>query len=67
MFNMHMGYPPITPIEADIDVLPRKVVRDSIRGISESQLGPSKTLLTEGFYYHSEGGYTVCMVLSVIL
>ena len=64
---MHMGYPPITPIQADIDVLSRKVVRDSIRGISESQLGPSKTLVADDFYHHSEGGYTVRMVLSVIL
>lgn len=63
---MHMRYPPITPLEADIDVLSRKVVRDSIRGISESQLGPSRTLVANDFYHISEGGYTVCMVLSVI-
>ena len=61
-----MGYPSITPIEADIDVLSRKVVRDSIRGISESQLGPSETLVADDCY-HSQGGYTVCMVLSVII
>ena len=38
MLKMHIVYPPVTRIEADVNVLFRKIVRDSIRGISELQL-----------------------------
>ena len=48
-------------------MLSRKVVRDSIRGISESQLGPGPMLTADGFYYHSEGGHSVYIVFSSIL
>lgn len=65
--NMHIVYPPVTQIEADMDVLSRKVVRDSIRGISELQLGPGEKLMTDGYDYHSEGGHSVCIVFSVVL
>ena len=37
---MHIVYPLVTRIKTDVDVPCRKVVRDSIRGISELQLGP---------------------------
>ena len=48
-------------------MLSRKVVRDSIRGISESQFGPGPMLMADGFYYHSEGGHSVCVAFSSIL
>ena len=48
------------PKEADVDVLSRKVVRDSIRGISESELRLGQELMADGYYYPSEGRYSVC-------
>ena len=45
----------------------RKVVKDLIRGISESQLGPSVMPIADVSYCHSEGGYPVCMIFSVVL
>ena len=63
---MHIVYPPVTRIEADVDVLSRKVVRDSIRGISELQLGAGEKPLAYGYDYHSERGHSVCMVFSVV-
>lgn len=63
----HMINPPITRIEADVHMLSRKVVRDSVRGISESWLGPRKMLMAEGLYHHSKGGPSVCMVSYVLL
>ena len=64
---MHMVYPPVTRIEADVHMLSRKVVRDSIHGISELWLGPGEMLMADGLYYHSEGGHPVCTFFSVIL
>ena len=65
--NMHIVYPPVTRIEANINVLSRKVVRDSIRGISELQLGSGEKPMTDGYDYHSQGGHSVCIVFSVVL
>ena len=56
--NMHMVYAPIIRVEADVNVISRKVVRDSIRGISESQFGFRKArelLIADDDHYHSEG------------
>ena len=65
--NTRMIYPPITRMKADVKVLSRKVVKDSIRGISESQLGPSEMPIADVSYCHSEGGYPVRMTFSVVL
>lgn len=62
---MHIFYLSVPRNEADIDVLSRKVVRDSIRGISEFQLGPGQSFVADGYYYHSKGGYPVYVVFSV--
>ena len=53
---MHMIDPPIIRVDADVNVISRKVVRDSIRGISESLFGlrePRKVLFADGYRYHS--------------
>lgn len=47
-------------------MLSRKVVRDSIRGISESELRLGEELMADGYYYPSEGRYSVCHLFSVI-
>ena len=65
--KVHMINRPITRIGADVHMLSRKVVRDSVRGISESWLGPRKMLMADDLYHHSKGGYSVCMVSSVLL
>lgn len=41
--------------KADVDVLFRKVVRDSIRSISELELHLGKELMVDWYYYLSEG------------
>ena len=48
-------------MKADLDVLLRKVVRDSIRGISELQRDPGETPMADCWYYHSKRGHSVCM------
>lgn len=65
--NMHMLCTPLLRTQADNDALSRKVVRDSIRGISEFELGPGKTLLADGDNFHSEGGHSVHMAFSAAL
>ena len=65
--HMHMAYLPVTRFKSDINVLSRKVVRDSIHGISRSQFGPGTMLMANDFHYHSEGGYSVCTVFSAVL
>lgn len=67
MVNIHIVYPPVTQIETGIDVLSRKVVRDSIRGISELRFGPVEWLVADGYYSHSERGHSVCILFSVVL
>ena len=60
-----MVFQPVIRIEADGNVLSRKVVRDSIRGISESQRVPDDDKSTaDGYHYSSQGGHSVCMVVS---
>ena len=59
-----MVFQPVIGIEADGNVLSRKVVRDSIRGISESQLVPDDKSTADGYHYSSQGGHSVCMVVS---
>ena len=65
--NTRTIYPPITRRKTDVKVLSRKVVKDSIRGISGSQLGPSIMPIADVSYYYSEGGYPVCMIFSMVL
>lgn len=65
--KVHMTYWAVTRIEANVHVLSRKVVRDSVRGISESRLGLRKTLMADDLYHHSKGGSSVCMVFSMLL
>lgn len=65
--DMHIVYPRVTRIEADIDVLFRKVVRDSIRGISELQLGSCKRVMANRYHYPSERGHSVCMAYPTVL
>ena len=65
-----MACRPIIRVEADVNVIPRKVIRDSIRGISESQFGlreAPKVLIADGYYYHSEGGHPVYIAFSLAL
>ena len=45
----------VTKNEADVDVLSRKVVRDSIRGISESERRLGEELMADGYYHPSKG------------
>lgn len=52
-----------SPVEADVHMLFRKVVRDSIRGISESDLRLGKELMADGYYYLSQGRHSVCYPL----
>ncbi len=63
---MHIVYPSVTRIEADVNVLFRKIVRDSIRGISELQLGAGGKSLAYGYDHRSERGHSVCIVFSVV-
>ena len=51
MINMSMVYLPIIRAQANVSVFSRKVVRDSIRGISESRLDPSTMLIADDLHY----------------
>ena len=67
---MHVVCRPIIRVEADIIVISRKVIRDSIRGVSESQFGlreATQMLIADGCYYLSEGGHPVYIAFSLAL
>lgn len=49
-----------------MDVISRKVVRDSIRGISELKPVLGKRLMADEYCYHSDGGHSVCTVFSML-
>ena len=53
--NTRTIYPPITRMKTDVKVLSRKVVKDSIRGISGSQLGPSIMPIADVFTIIAKG------------
>ena len=65
---VHMVYWPRQSHELKIDVvmLPRKIIRDSVYGISESQLAPGSKHMAYECLNNSNWRHPVCMILLVV-